>query len=82
VTRYRVLVTGRALVAYLELPLCETARAALRLLADDPRPTWAAQTTAGFTFYLPDRSWIAYAVDDDEGLVSVLAVARRAAPLK
>lgn len=75
--RYRVLVSGRALVAYLELPLWETARQALRLLADDPRPPWAARTTSGYVFDLDDLSWVAYAVSDEERLVTVLGAGTR-----
>jgi hypothetical protein len=70
--RYRVFVGGRALVSYLELPLWETARRALRLLADEPRPRWAAPTTNGFVFYLEDLSWVAYDVDDERLVVAVL----------
>jgi len=75
--RFRVLVTGEALVAYLGLPLWGTARAALRLLADEPRPRWAARTTSGFVFYLPDETWVAYDVDEQEQLVTVLGAGER-----
>lgn len=55
-----------------ELSLWETARAALRLLADDPRPAWAEPRTTGFRFYLEDGTWVAYDVDEEEQLVTVL----------
>ena len=69
-------VGGRALVSYLQLPLWETARMALRLLAQDPRPAWAARTTSGYVFYLEDRSWVAYEVDDEAELVTVVGAGR------
>ncbi len=71
----RVLIPrGRPLAAVLSLPLWEMARAALRLLADDPRPTWAAVTTRGDrVFYLSDGSWVTYSVDDADEQVTVIA---------
>ncbi len=74
--RFRVFVGGRALVSYLELPLWETARAALGLLAEEPRPRWAARTTKGYVFYLADLSWVVYDVDDEAQLVTVLGAGR------
>lgn len=67
----RVLIPrGRPLLA---LPLWEAAREALRLLADDPRPPWAVMTARGDrVFYLPDRSWVLYEVDDDGEQVTVI----------
>jgi len=65
--RFRVFVGGRALVSYLELPLWETARAALGLLAEEPRPRWAVRTTTGYSRKPPlrfapgggfHRSWV------------------------
>jgi hypothetical protein len=74
--RFRVFVGGRALVSYLELPLWETARAALRLLTHEPRPLWAAHTTSGYVFYLEDLSWVAYGVDDEAEFVTVVGAGR------
>ncbi len=75
--RIRVLIPGGSpLAAVLSLPLWETAREALRLLADDPRPSWAAVTALGRVFYLPDGSWVSYDVDDADELVTVLSAGR------
>ncbi len=73
----RVLIPrGRPLEAVLSVPLWETAREALRLHADDPRPPWAAVTTQGRVFYLRDSSWVLYAVDDADEQVTVIAAGR------
>ena len=70
--RYRVLVPARVSGDYLALPLYETAREALRLLADDPRPAWSEPHAGGRRLWLPDHSWITWVVDDDQQLVTVV----------